>query len=507
MQAQYGVPRVSEPLQVCVVGAGYVGLTAAACLAELGHRVSCLEADPARLRLLLAGGVPIIEADLPELVGTNRANGRLTFTGDPAEAVAGADVALLCVGTPPQPSGEPDLRQLAGAATAVARAATADLTIAVKSTVPPGTCEALELICADALSEASEASGATREPGASGGSGGSGASGASGAPVTVRVASNPEFLREGRAVQDFLYPDRVVIGADDPAALDLLRRLYPPEHPVVRCDRRSAELVKYASNTFLAVKISFANEVAALCRQLGADADAVLDGVGLDARIGRAFLGAGPGFGGACLPKDVSGLIAAAEAVGHPARIARAALAVNDETAERVVATVRAAIGRLAGARIAVLGLAFKPGTDDVRDAPALRVASALAAEGAQLSSHDPLAAPVTVAARRCADPYEAATRADAVVVLTGWPEYGRLDLYRLAAVMAGPAVIDTVGVLDAVAGERAGLQISRIGEGVAGTWQPVVVQPLHWAAGQQAAVQQAAGQQTAGQRAAGEVA
>jgi len=496
MQAQYGVPRVSEPLRVCVVGAGYVGLTAAACLAELGHRVSCLEADPARLELLLGGGVPIIEADLPELLGTNRANGRLTFTGDPAEAVAGADVALLCVGTPPQPSGEPDLRQLAGAATAVARAATADLTIAVKSTVPPGTCEALELICAEALTEAAGAPVAPVAPL------GSGASDERVGPMNVRVASNPEFLREGRAVQDFLYPDRVVIGADDPAALDLLRRLYPPEHPVVGCDRRSAELVKYASNTFLAVKISFANEVAALCRQLGADADAVLDGVGLDARIGRAFLGAGPGFGGACLPKDVAGLIATADAVGHPARIARAALAVNDETAQRVVATVRAAVGRLAGARIAVLGLAFKPGTDDVRDAPALRVAGALAAEGAQLSSHDPLAAPVSVAARRCADPYAAATRADAVVVMTGWPEYGRLDLYRLAAVMAGPAVIDTVGLLDPVAGERAGLQISRIGEGVAGSWQPVVVQPLHWAAGQRAA-----GQRAAGHRAAGEVA
>lgn len=332
--------RAARTTTVCVVGAGYVGLTGAACLAELGHTVRCVETDPDRLAQLQAGGVPIVEPGLLELLTEHRRSGRLTFTGDVHQAVPGAQVALLCVGTPPQPSGEPDLRQIGDAACQVAAAATADLVIAVKSTVPPGTCEALELLCAEHA----------------------------GSGVRVHVGSNPEFLRESHAVHDFLFPDRVVVGAEEPAAARLLAELYPTGTTTeVICDRRSAELIKYAANTFLAVKISFANEVAELCTRLGADSDAVLQGVGLDPRIGGAFLGAGPGFGGACLPKDVAALIATGHAAGHPMLIARAADEVNRTRQDHVVTSLDTALGGLVGAQVTVLGLAFKPDTDDVR--------------------------------------------------------------------------------------------------------------------------------------------
>ncbi|MHB1928847.1 MAG: nucleotide sugar dehydrogenase, partial [Acidimicrobiales bacterium] len=246
----------ARPRRVCVVGAGYVGLTAAACLAELGHTVRCVEADPARLATLAAGGVPIHEPGLSELVVTHRGTGRLSFTGDVVEAMDAADVALLCVGTPPRTDGEPDLRQLGNAAIEVALAATADVVIVVKSTVPPGSCEALELLAGGHAHDG----------------------------VRVSVASTPEFLREGEAVWEFFNPDRVVIGVDDRALEEIVAGLYPTEWPLLICDRRSAELVKYAANTFLAVKISFANEVAALCEALGAESGKVLAGVGLDGR-------------------------------------------------------------------------------------------------------------------------------------------------------------------------------------------------------------------------------
>ena len=352
-------------MEVCVVGAGYVGLTAAACLAALGHRVRCLEANPGRLATLRAGGVPIIEPGLEDLVRAHSASGRLTFTDDIAAAVGGAAVALLCVGTPPRADGQPDHRQLATATRDAAAAATGDLLLVVKSTVPPGTCEALEL-----LAEPSDPA------------------------FRVAVASNPEFLRESRAVWDFFHPDRVVIGVDDPDLGRLVAELYPADWPTLVCDRRSAELVKYAANTFLAVKISFANEIAALCEALGADAERVLAGVGLDSRIGPAFLGPGPGFGGSCLPKDVSGLVAVAESVGQPATMARAAVQVNAQARDGLIAKLQATLGSLVGARVGVLGLAFKPGTDDIRHSPAVGLVRALTLAGAEVTVHDPLVAP-----------------------------------------------------------------------------------------------------------------
>ena len=443
----------ARPRRVCVVGAGYVGLTAAACLSELGHTVCCVEADPVRLATLAAGGVPIHEPGLSELVATHQRTGRLSFTGNIVEAMEAAEVALLCVGTPPRPDGEPDLRQLGQAAIEVAMAASADVVLVVKSTVPPGSCEALELI----------AGGHVR------------------AGVRVSVASNPEFLREGDAVWDFFNPDRVVIGVDDASLEELVAGLYPTGWPLLICDRRSAELVKYAANTFLALKISFANEVATLCEALGAESGKVLAGVGLDGRIGGAFLAPGPGFGGSCLPKDLSGFIAVAASAAQPATLARAAQQVNVGALANLVDKLEAVLGPLSGRRIGVLGLAFKPGTGDVRDSPAIGLVEALVARGAIVRAHDPIASVPAVVLDQVDDPYGAAASADALVVATAWPAYRHLQPERLREVMAGHVVLDAVDVLDGSAFGEAGFDVYAVGHGLPTSFAPVLWRPLEW--------------------------
>ena len=446
-------PGQVEPQQVCVVGAGYVGLTAAAGLAELGHAVRCVESNPGRLATLAGGGIPIHEPGLDELVAKHLGTGRLSFTGDIEAAMDGAEVALLCVGTPPRPDGDPDLRQLGRAAAQAAAAATRDVVLVVKSTVPPGSCEALELLAAGHA-----------RPG-----------------VRASVASNPEFLREGQAMRDFFFPDRVVVGVDDPALEPVVAGLYPKEWPLLVCDRRSAELVKYASNTFLAVKISFANEVAALCEALGADHSKVLTGVGLDGRIGGDFLKPGPGFGGSCLPKDLSGFIAVAGSMGQEATLARAVREVNDGSRASLVGKLEAALGPLSGKRVGVLGLAFKPGTDDVRHSPALGLVEDLVALGASVQAHDPVASVPSLGDGQVDDPYEAASGADAVVVVTAWPEYGDLDPGRLQRCMEGHVVLDAVNLLDAAAFGAAGLDVYGVGRGHPLSVAPVLWRPLEW--------------------------
>ncbi|MDE2282573.1 MAG: UDP-glucose/GDP-mannose dehydrogenase family protein [Actinomycetales bacterium] len=438
---------------VCVIGAGYVGLTAAACLAELGHEVRCVESDPLRLAALTRGEIPIYEPGIEELVARHTGSGRLTFTADTAVAMDGVAVAMLCVGTPPRSDGEPDLRQLGRAATEVAACATTNVALVVKSTVPPGTCEALELFVG----------GQAREG------------------VRVRVVSNPEFLREGRAVWDFFNPDRVVVGADDPNLGQLVADLYPSDWPLIECSRRSAELVKYASNTFLAVKISFANEVAALCEALGAETDKVLGGVGLDARIGQAFLAPGPGFGGSCLPKDLSGFIAVAESAGRPAEVARAAQRANDAAQVSVIAKVESALGSLPGRTVTVLGLAFKAGTDDTRFSPALALVRGLALRGARVRVHDPIATVSDPAVCQLDTPYDAAQGSDALIVATGWPEYHDLDPTKLRAVMVGHVIVDAVGVTAIEPLHDVGFDVYGVGRGLATSFAPVLWRPLEW--------------------------
>ena len=438
---------------VCVVGAGYVGLTAAACLARLGHRVRCVESDPRRLAMILRHEMPIYEPGLAELVAEGRAEGRLDFLSGIESALVGAEVALLCVGTPPQPSGEPDLSYLAHAARQVARCATSDLVVVVKSTVPPGSCEALELVCADEV-----------PPG-----------------IRIRVASSPEFLRESRAVEDFLAPDRVVVGAADDDVAELVASLYPPASPVIRCDRRGAELVKYASNTFLAIKVSFANEVAQLCDALGTDAGTVLAGVGADHRVGPSFLLPGPGYGGSCLPKDVAGFVALGDSVGTNTLLAAAAEAQNTYAREAVVDKMEMILGSLAGRRIGVLGLAFKAGTDDTRDSPGVHIAEQLERRGAEVRTYDPLVATDDRTGIRVPTVGEAVLASDAVVITTASEEFSALEPRAVAAVMDGNVVFDAAGVTDLDAWSDAGLTVYGIGRGTPLGFHPVVWTPLRW--------------------------
>jgi UDPglucose 6-dehydrogenase len=455
-----GIPSSQTPaparLRVCVVGAGYVGLTAAACLAQLGHQVRCVEVDSRRLAMIERGEMPIYEPGLAELVAAGRASGDLAFSAEIGPALADAEVALLCVGTPPQPTGEPDLSYLAAAARQLARAAIRDLIVVVKSTVPPGSCEALELVCAEEAS----------------------------AGVRIRVASSPEFLRESRAIEDFMAPDRVVVGAADEEVADVVVRLYPTGAPVVRCDRRGAELVKYASNTFLAIKISFANEVAHLCEALGTDAGTVLAGVGSDHRIGSTFLRPGPGYGGSCLPKDVAGFIALGHSFGSPTLLAAAAEEQNVGARMAVVDKLATVLGSLVGRKVAVLGLAFKDGTDDTRDSPGRHIVNQLDEAGATVRTYDPLVRHEPGRGQRMATVEEAVVGADALVITTGAPEFHALSPNGLAAVMGGNVVVDAAGVCDLDEWAGAGLVVYGVGRGVPVVFHPVVWTPLQWTEG-----------------------
>ena len=441
--------------RVLVVGAGYVGLTSAVCFAHLGHDVVCVEANPARLAPLLEGRSPIHEPGLEDLLAEGAASGRLEFApGIGAVDMYGVEVALLAVGTPPDENGDPDLTQLAAAAREVSANAVCDLVVVVKSTVPPGSCEAIELVCAEAAPEG----------------------------VRISVVSSPEFLRESRAVEDFLAPDRVVVGAADPDVAELVADLYPAGVPLVKTDRRGAELIKYAANAFLAVKISFANEVAALCESLGTEASTVLLGVGLDQRIGRDFLRPGPGYGGSCLPKDVSGFQALGRAMGTPTRVVAAAEEVNDQAARAALMKLEMGLGGVAGKRVALLGLAFKPGTDDSRDSPALRLAELLVASGARVSAYDPLARVDAFAGERARSAMEAVDGADALVVATAWEEFSGLSAQAVAERLRGRIVLDAAGALDLESWAEAGLIVYGIGRGAPVAFHPVVWPPLRWA-------------------------
>jgi UDPglucose 6-dehydrogenase len=408
-----------------VVGAGYVGLTSAACFVRLGHRVTCVDTDESKVDSLSRGEVAIAEPGLAELVAEGLADGTLTFTTAQAE-LHGAGVVLLCLPTPPDSDGRADLGVLEHVVPQLGRLLRPGCVVVTKSTVPVGTSARLPgLLRRDDLP----------------------------------VVSNPEFLREGHAVEDFLHPDRVVVGTDPPgsAAARRIERLYEPTGaPVVRTDAASAELAKYASNAFLAVKLSYVNVLAELCERFGADVREVAHTMGLDARIGPWFLAPGPGWGGSCLPKDTTALLHAADAAGVDFGILRDAVRVNARQRARMVRAVRQAVtgsvsGSLAGARIGLLGLAFKAGTGDLRDSPALAVAEDLARQGAELTAHDPAVGcvPDLAAVQVVDDPYLVAKDAAAVVVLTEWPEYRELDWSRLAAASARPVVVDTRNLLD----------------------------------------------------------
>jgi UDPglucose 6-dehydrogenase len=408
-------------MNITVIGTGYVGLVSGVCYAQLGHRVICVDKEPGKIALLNAGGIPIYEPGLKELAEAGREAGRLSFTTDLQAAVKQSEFIILAVGTPSLPSGAANLSYIEQAALEVAAAMNGYKMIAVKSTVPVGTNERLGELIRSRTNERFDS------------------------------ISLPEFLREGSAVQDTLHPDRIVIGADSEEAADKLVQLHRPltEHIIVT-DIRSAEMIKYASNAFLATKISFINEIANICEKVGADVTEVAYGMGCDGRIGSSFLKAGIGYGGSCFPKDTSALIQIAGNVDYEFKLLRSVVEVNQDQRFNIIRKLKTIFGgELAGKRIAVWGLAFKPNTDDVRDSPALDIIQYLADHGVQVSAYDPIATPnfKSLLGRDgiewSGDAAGAAQGADALCLLTEWEEFGNFDLALLQRLMKRPILID----------------------------------------------------------------
>ncbi len=411
-------------MRIAMIGTGYVGLVSGACFADFGHRVVCIDKDAGKIAALQRGEIPIFEPGLDELVEQNVKEGRLSFATDLPAAVKEAEVAFIAVGTPSRRGdGHADLSYVLGAAREIAAALGGYTVVVTKSTVPVGTGDEVERVIREAKPQAE-----------------------------FSVVSNPEFLREGAAINDFKRPDRIVIGTNDRRAREAMTEVYRPLYlnaaPILFTERRTAELIKYAANAFLATKITFINEMADLCEKVGADVQEVARGIGFDNRIGSKFLHAGPGFGGSCFPKDTIALMRTAQEAGAPARIVETVVAVNDARkhamAEKIVA---ACGGKVAGKTIAILGLAFKPNTDDIREAASLVIVPALAAAGAKLRAHDPQAmseaAKLLRGVEMCKNPYEAAKDADALVILTEWDAYRALDLDRLKRELKQPLVVD----------------------------------------------------------------
>ena len=436
-------------MRIAMIGGGYVGLVSGACLAEFGIDVAVVEVDPAKLAALHEGRMPIFEPGLDKLVADNVAAGRLSFGNDIAAAVAGAEAVFIAVGTPSRRGdGHADLSYVYAAAGQVARALTGYAVIVTKSTVPVGTGRRIAQIVREARPD-----------------------------LEFDVASNPEFLREGSAIGDFMRPDRVVIGAETERAREVMQRLYRPlyliEAPILFTAIETAELTKYAANAFLAMKVTFINEMADLCERVGADVHDVARGIGLDGRIGRKFLHPGPGFGGSCFPKDTLALMRIAQDAGAPSRLVETVVAVNDaRKAGMAMRIIAACGGSVRGRTVAVLGLTFKPETDDMRDSPSLPIISRLVEDGAVVQAFDPegmeQARPLLPeSVRYCRDAMDAVTGADVLVVVTEWNEFRALAPARLKAAMRGDVVVDLRNIYDPAAIIAAGFSYYGIGRPV----------------------------------------
>ncbi len=433
-------------MRIAMIGTGYVGLVSGACFADFGHQVCCIDKDGSKIDGLNAGVMPIWEPGLEALVKSNAERGRLTFTTSLPDGVKDADAVFIAVGTPARRGdGHADLTFVFEAVRELAKFIKPGTVVVTKSTVPVGTGDRIEEILG--------------EEGVTG----------------VSVASNPEFLREGAAIADFKHPDRIVVGAEDEQAQDALKEIYRPlflnRAPILFTGRRTAELTKYAANAFLAVKISFINEIADLCEAVDADVQDVARGIGLDNRIGPKFLHAGPGYGGSCFPKDTLALLQTADKFGVGQRIVRTTVEVNDERKAGMVERVANALGgELKGKRVAVLGLAFKPNTDDMRDAPSIPIVNALIERGAEVSAFDPVAheqaAKIFSGIEFAADAYAAAANADALVIVTEWDEFRALDLDKVAGSLRGKVLVDLRNVYDRAEAEQAGLTYYGVGRG-----------------------------------------
>lgn len=411
-------------MRVTMIGTGYVGLVSGACFADFGHIVTCVDKDESKIARLLKGEIPIFEPGLDELVKDNVEQGRLFFTTDPAKAISEADAVFIAVGTPSRRGdGHADLSYVYAAAEEIAGLMNGYTVVVTKSTVPVGTGDEVEAIIKKTRPDAD-----------------------------FDVVSNPEFLREGAAINDFKRPDRVVVGTDSERARDLMRELYRPlflnETPIIFTARRTSELIKYAGNGFLAMKITFINEIADLCEQVGANVQEVAKGIGLDNRIGRKFLNAGPGYGGSCFPKDTLALMKTARDSGAPIELIETTVRVNSARKQKMAQKIVDALGgNVKGKTVAVLGLTFKPNTDDMRDAPALDIVPTLQAEGAHVRAFDPEG--MTEAKHMLKDvafasgPYDCLQDADAVVIVTEWDQFRALDLDRVKASLKSPVVVD----------------------------------------------------------------
>jgi UDPglucose 6-dehydrogenase len=430
-----------------MIGTGYVGLVSGACFSDFGHEVVCVDKDKRKIDLLEQGVMPIYEPGLAELVASNVRANRLSFTTDLATGVEDADAVFIAVGTPSRRGdGHADLSYVFAAAEEIGRALTKPAVIVTKSTVPVGTGDEVERI----IFEVAPNSGA-------------------------KVVSNPEFLREGAAIADFKRPDRVVVGTDDEDARQVMRDIYRPlslnqSAPILFTGRRTSELIKYAANAFLAVKITFINEIADLCEQVGADVQEVSRGIGADNRIGSKFLHAGPGYGGSCFPKDTLALLKTADDNDTPLRIVAATVQVNDARKRAMGRKViKAMDGDVRGKTVGILGLTFKPNTDDMRDAPSIAVIQALQDAGATIRAYDPegveQAKPVLQNVDFVESPYAAADGADALVIVTEWDEFRALDLNRIRQILRQPLLVDLRNIYPPSEAERAGLRIVSIGK------------------------------------------
>ena len=432
-------------MRVVVIGSGYVGLVSGACFADFGHLVTCVDKDARKIEMLEAGAIPIFEPGLDHLVARNVAAGRLTFTTDLTTPVSEADVVFIGVGTPSRSDdGHADLSYVYAAAKEIGQALRKFVVIVIKSTVPVGTGDYVEQIIAEVNPEAQFA-----------------------------VASNPEFLREGAAIEDFKHPDRIVCGIEDERAraplIEIYRPLFLNESPVLFTSRRTSELIKYAANAFLAMKITFINEISELCEKVGADVQDVSRGVGLDKRIGSKFLHAGPGYGGSCFPKDTLALIRTAQDFNSPIRLIEATVAVNDTRKRAMGRKVIAVMGGdVRGKRIGVLGLTFKPNTDDMRDAPAISIIRALDDAGARIIAYDPqgmeMAKPLLPPIDYAKSPYAVAEGASALVIITEWDAFRALDLDMIKGLMAEPVLVDLRNIYDPATVKGKGFTYTSIG-------------------------------------------
>lgn len=435
-------------MRIAMIGTGYVGLVSGACFSDFGHDVVCVDKDARKIELLHQNVMPIYEPGLAELVASNVKAGRLSFTTDLAEGVKGADAVFIAVGTPSRRGdGHADLSYVFAAAEEIAAAVDGPTVIVTKSTVPVGTGDEVERIVARVAPDKG-----------------------------IAVVSNPEFLREGAAISDFKRPDRVVVGSEDEGASQVMRDIYRPlslnqSAPVMFTGRRTAELIKYAANAFLAVKITFINEIADLCEQVGADVQEVSRGIGMDNRIGRKFLNAGPGYGGSCFPKDTLALLKTADDNETPLRIVEATVQVNDQRKRAMGRKVIKAMGGdVRGKTVAILGLTFKPNTDDMRDAPSLAVIQTLQDAGATVRAYDPegveQARPLVKNVEFCPSAYAAAEGADALVIVTEWDEFRALDLTRMKGLLNAPLLVDLRNIYPGKEAEAAGFTLVGVGKG-----------------------------------------